>query len=78
MIQVENGLNKSDPSAFKRNSDESGGPSLTSGEGESPRQRSGRHNFACSKRRTELIFRQRLGEVAQRKQRPAEDVGAAP
>jgi hypothetical protein len=51
------------------------GPLLTCGDRKSAGKRSGRHDFARDERRTDPIVRQRLGEMAQRKQRPVEDVG---
>ena len=72
------GSDKADPSALKRDSRKLRGPFLACGDGKGTRERSGRHDFARAERRTELILRQRFGEMAQREQRPVEDVGRGP
>src|SRR5277367_5988919 len=78
MIGIELGvslIDKADRRALKRNAREFRAPFLAGRDGKGAGERSGRHDFASSERRTEPILRQRLGEMAQRKQRPVEDVG---
>jgi hypothetical protein len=57
---------EADPSALKQNSHELRGPLLACGDWKGARERSRRHDFASSERRTKRILRQRLGESAQR------------
>ena len=69
---------KADPSVLKWDSRKLRGPFFACGDGKGACERSGRHDFARAERRTELILRQRFGEMAQREQRPVEDVGRGP
>src|SRR5580692_1142145 len=65
---------KADPRALERNSPELGSPNLTRGDGTGARQRSRGHDFARGERRVVGILRQRLNEMAQRKEWPVEDI----
>src|SRR4029077_17588792 len=69
---------KADSGLLQRDTGQLRGLFPARGDRKGARERSSGHDFARRERRTERIFRERPGEMAQCKQRPVKDVGGGP